>query len=198
MEHRKTGRKRERDGSRVLRVALSLFVSSLPVWLIILQSQRMIVDEYRLASYENVKLYKSASNVSTLLAYQQSFGFFDDIPDPLWQRIQNQVRFTPLYSNRTATATRGLQQSHAESFTSSTTVSPGWWYAHNLPVSFHGCFNMERVGGLDDGPKWTCDPHRLRTRPSCLIYSVGSAGQYQWERGLVERLGTHCEIHVFE
>ena len=162
-------------------VALSFLVSSLPIGVIILQPPS--VDEYYfLSNYEKVRQYKSA-NVSTLLAYQQSFGFFDDIPDAAWKRLQGRARTMARYRNST--------------YPEDQFAKPGWWYAHNLPPVFN-CFNMERVGGLDDGPKWTCDPYRLLERPSCLIYSIGSAGQYQWERGLVQRLGSHCEIHVFE
>jgi hypothetical protein len=59
---------------------------------------------------------------------------------------------------------------------------------------------MARIGRRGDGPKWVCDPHRLLKRPDCLIYSVGSEGNYEWEDGLVKLLGNNnhfCEIHVF-
>jgi hypothetical protein len=49
---------------------------------------------------------------------------------------------------------------------------------------------------------WVCDPHRLLKKPDCLIYSVGSVGDYEWEDGLIQLLGTtpplDCEIHVFD
>jgi hypothetical protein len=67
------------------------------------------------------------------------------------------------------------------------------------------------VGGVGDGPKWTCDPHRIprlvqdqrrktgNPNEKCLIYSVGSAGKYEWEDGLLDIIGTDvCEIHVFD
>lgn len=177
---RKREPRREKDGtSRVAQVALSFFVSVVPVLVIILQPQNFPFDD---DISEKVKLYE-LSNVSTRLAYRQSFGFFDDIPDAAWRRMQRRARTARRYRNLTYPE-EGFER-------------PGWWYAHNLQPDF-GCFNMERVGGLDDGPKWTCDPYRLLQRPNCLIYSIGSAGQYQWERGLVRRLGSHCDIHVFE
>ena len=54
-----------------------------------------------------------------------------------------------------------------------------------------------------------CDPHRLisvverRTReqaknPSCLIYSVGSAGKFQFEDGMFNITGMLCEVHIFD
>ena len=199
-------RPREKARSRAARVALSFVVSSLPVWAIVLQQPESIFDDransyYSYSYYNNldyslpllstqnvsaspvVRSYQEHLNVSTLLAYQQSFGFFDDIPDHAWRRVQQRARTTSRYRNASWPA---------DGYT-----NPGRWYAHNLPPVLN-CFQMERVGGLDDGPKWTCDPHRLQSSSRCLIYSIGSAGQYQWELGLVERLGSHCEIHVFE
>jgi hypothetical protein len=80
------------------------------------------------------------------------------------------------------------------------------------------CPHSRRVGGKGDGPKWVCDPHRLASlsntgstgyhhAPSrCLIYSIGSKGNYRFEDGIVdiikETLNTTkndvCEIHVFD
>jgi hypothetical protein len=56
--------------------------------------------------------------------------------------------------------------------------------------------------GHGDGPKWICNPHRIReTRPDCLVYSIGSNGQYDFEEGMLQELSTNgrsCEIHVFD
>jgi len=71
------------------------------------------------------------------------------------------------------------------------------WYLKNLQPVFV-CPHVQRVGGHDDGPKWTCDPHRLLVRHECLIYSIGSEGKYEWEDGLLALIGNHCEIHVFD
>jgi hypothetical protein len=75
---------------------------------------------------------------------------------------------------------------------------------------------LEKVGGLGDGPKWMCDIDRLaaqveRRRQSaekqsnydpdakrCLIYSIGSNGDYKFEDAVVDTLGQLCEIHVFD
>ena len=70
------------------------------------------------------------------------------------------------------------------------------WYLNNLQPVF-SCPHEVRVGGHGDGPKWTCDPHRL-LKKECLVYSVGSLGSYEWEDGLVDLIGTHCEIHIFD
>jgi hypothetical protein len=61
------------------------------------------------------------------------------------------------------------------------------------------CPYERRVGGHGDGPKWMCDPHRLLTQSDCLVYSIGSAGNYQFEESLIRLLGSlHCEIHTFD
>jgi hypothetical protein len=55
------------------------------------------------------------------------------------------------------------------------------------------------VGGHGDGPKWMCDPHRLLKQKDCLVYSVGSEGDYRFEESLIRVLGgNHCEIHTFD
>jgi hypothetical protein len=69
-----------------------------------------------------------------------------------------------------------------------------------------------RNNGHGDGPKWICNPHRLGLRESrpkdCLIYSIGSNGEYDFEEGLLQELELSrggggntlqsCEIHVFD
>jgi hypothetical protein len=61
------------------------------------------------------------------------------------------------------------------------------------------CPYKRRVGGHGDGPKWTCSPHRLLERKDCLIYSIGSEGDYLFEENVIRVLGSlHCEIHVFD
>jgi hypothetical protein len=61
------------------------------------------------------------------------------------------------------------------------------------------CPYKRRVGGQGDGPKWMCDPHRLLAQKDCLVYSIGSEGDYRFEESLIALLGsTHCEIHVFD
>lgn len=64
--------------------------------------------------------------------------------------------------------------------------------------------------GNGDGPKWVCDPHRIKrlaeerkrndpNHPGCVIYSVGSNGDFSFEKGLEEILGPGtCEYHIFD
>lgn len=77
----------------------------------------------------------------------------------------------------------------------SSKVKTEWFQSHYEPD--FSCQFRKRVGGngLGDGPKWVCDPHRLiaqsKTRkkanpskPGCLIYSVGSCGDFSFETAL--------------
>jgi len=101
--------------------------------------------------------------------------------------------------------------------------NPPAWYQNNFEPDFT-CPHERRVGGLGDGPKWVCDPHRImpfsdsRKRNGlngCLVYSVGSQGNFEFEIGLLNTLDKNrakrteegeqptsenapCEIHVFD
>ena len=132
----------------------------------------------------------------------ESFGFFDDIDDATWSRHQHRARNEPIYflPNR--------PNAHS--------ADPARWLLFNVDPLFT-CPNLRRVGGRGDGPKWTCDPHRLVRQPDCLIYSIGSRGIYRFEDGIVAILKQYdplantaqvgeeatpwlpnCEIHVFD
>lgn len=45
--------------------------------------------------------------------------------------------------------------------------------------------------------KWICDPHKLRETRSCLVYSLGSNGHYDFEDGILD-VRPDCEIHTFD
>lgn len=60
------------------------------------------------------------------------------------------------------------------------------------------CDYPERVGQWGDGGKWLCRPrHLIANKPDCLIYSVGSAANFDFEIALLE-LNPACQIHVFD
>ena len=86
--------------------------------------------------------------------------------------------------------------------------NPALWYYNNYNPIFN-CPFAKRVWGVGDGPKWVCDPHRLQVQaerrqakgeagPHCLIYSVGSNGNYEFEDGMYQINGNACEIHIFD
>jgi len=61
-----------------------------------------------------------------------------------------------------------------------------------------------------DGPKWICDPHRIKkmaarrkaidpNHPGCVIYSIGSNGDFNFELGMQKEVGEGvCEFHIFD
>jgi hypothetical protein len=125
-----------------------------------------------------------ASSLGYSLAAKQSYGFFNDIPDEGWRRMQEKARNMVQY-RYPKTPEVGFQ-------------NPIMWYLDNLQPDFT-CPYVKRVGGHGDGPKWTCDPHRLKKKKDCLIYSIGSEGNYNFEESMIRELGDkHCEIHVFD
>lgn len=138
------------------------------------------------------------------LAREQSYGFFDDIPEQDWK----------LYQQRVWVHEDHTDQSHRNRRWPG--IEPAEYYLNHYDPIFT-CPHERRMGGLGDGPKWTCDPHRLPRiakeraqnagiQKNCLIYSIGCAGKYQWEEALAKSLmepgqdnkQTACEIHVFD
>jgi len=58
-------------------------------------------------------------------------------------------------------------------------------------------------GGLPigDGGRWVCRPDLIREaaeRGECLIYSIGSDGEFSFERSIHKELSDKCEIHTFD
>jgi hypothetical protein len=133
----------------------------------------------------------------TTMAFQQSLGFFDDIDNQEWiDLFQGPARDADHYANP-------RNPNHGSD------RAAFWNFMNQEPVM--SCPHLKKVGGLGDGPKWTCDPERLTriaqrrqaanpssTESNCLVYSIGSAGNYRFEGGLYDKLGPLCEIHIFD
>merc|ERR1712071_209045 len=89
--------------------------------------------------------------------------------------------------------------------------SPRAFWGSNCEPNF-SCPFERRIGENPngDGAKWICDPHRIRRiaaerkeknpdKPGCLIYSVGSNGQFGFGVAVQKFLGPDvCEIHIFD
>ncbi|CAE8741698.1 unnamed protein product [Polarella glacialis] len=75
-----------------------------------------------------------------------------------------------------------------------------YWQWHDEPT-FH-CEFAQRIGNIGDGGKWVCDPERITKQVnsggSCLVYSVGSNGQFGFEEGVLRDISPSCEVHVFD
>lgn len=138
----------------------------------------------------------AVSAASFQLAFEQSYGFFDDISEQAWKMHQKWAR---AQGNHRHTGNPLLHWN-----------TPAVWYYNNyIPV--FACPHVKRIGGLGDGPKWVCDPHRIpiqaerrkstadkKSPSNCLIYSFGGGGNYEFEDGFVAFNGPVCEIHIFD
>lgn len=71
-----------------------------------------------------------------------------------------------------------------------------YFFLTNWEPTFH-CSHTQRIGARGDGGKWVCDPYRLKSRHDCLIYSVGSSGDFSYEIEM-KKVMPHCEIHAFD
>jgi Methyltransferase domain len=106
----------------------------------------------------------SSREVSFSLALKESYGIFNEISDHTWKLMQIKARTFAEYTVPKDAASRPSD-------------TKAWHNENQEPVL--SCPLAQRIGGLGDGPKWVCDPHRLVDMPECLIYSVGSFGKYE-------------------
>ena len=124
----------------------------------------------------------SSSSESTALARRESLGFFQDVPDSVWKLYKERFQFTqPNYNEK--------------SVKNDAKISNRFWGEHFEP-EFTCPFEF-RLGKLGDGGKWICDPQRIPD-DSCLVYSVGSNGKFQFELAVLEHVSKDCEIHIFD
>ena len=153
------------------------------------------------------------------LAYEQSFGFFNNIPKTEWEQHYIQ---------------RALHSEHyrypQDHDRYSSNQSASWIFSNWDP--YFTCPHARKIGGLGGGSKWICDIDRLQKvierrkihdeywsppksfiaestnmsntfdkqlyKSHCLIYSIGSNGNYLWEDAVFDSLGNECEIHIFD
>lgn len=126
----------------------------------------------------NLKSLSDSSETRHGLAYAHSFGFFTDILDEDWLRLQRRHHDTP------------------NCFRNCEPERPSTWYQNNFEPTLT-CLHERRVGGMGDGPKWVCDPHRIDpTR--CLVYSIGSNNKFEFEESVLREISERCEIHTFD
>jgi len=149
------------------------------------------------------------------LARAQSFGFFDDITNDNWRRLQTMVAEHWNHKFPEAPLTHHPAWKGPGQLKGWNVRHPAW-YQTNFEPNFSCQFEM-RIGatgtvsrGNGDGPKWICDPHRIKrlaaerkakdpNHPGCVIYSIGSAGDFSFEKGMEEVLGPGtCEYHIFD
>jgi len=168
-----------RSDNKLIFLVASVFLCFL-VFLSLNTSCKFITGSYR----------RSKENLDYSLAIRESLGFFGDIPTKAWKEKKERVRLQPRHND----AKLGLRSKFANR------AQPSIWYENNFEAQFT-CSHEERIGGIGDGAKWTCDPHRIQTvaktrqnqqqlSPSkndnsaninptngCLVYSMGHHGE---------------------
>jgi hypothetical protein len=201
----RTANKRGSGGGGAMNGPIFLSTLMILTGVVFWNADRMQSVIYNSADLEEVlQSFRSGSALDcskpppeTTLAFQQSLGFFDDINDQEWLELfQKPARNADHYNIP-----------HNPNFGSDKAAF--WNFFNQEPVM--SCPHLRKVGGLGDGPKWTCDPERLTrvaqrrqaANPSskesnCLVYSIGSNGNYRFENGLYDQLGPLCEIHIFD
>ncbi|KZT21819.1 hypothetical protein NEOLEDRAFT_1138811 [Neolentinus lepideus HHB14362 ss-1] len=75
------------------------------------------------------------------------------------------------------------------------------WPAYTVwdffPPAFNCPHDLERVGDMGDGGKWTCGLSRIAQKPDCIVYSVGINYESSFEAELLER-SRHCEVWGYD
>ena len=129
-------------------------------------------------------------NPSYKNACEDSFGFFNDIfTNEQWDAKKKWLH----------------QQMHIQVVSNTTNSTQNITFRERVVRDYTNHWNPDfacpfqsAVGPVGDGHKWVCDPHRLRAvEEDCLIYSVGSNGQFGFEAALLD-IAPNCEIHIFD
>jgi len=119
------------------------------------------------------------------LSRDESYNFFEDTSES-WA-ARKKVHLTQMK----------LQQKNKDVLKACTNpMSNTFWDAHYEP-SF-SCAHQRRVGRWGDGGKWVCDPHTIAQKATskdrCLVYSIGSRGEYGFEQSVHNEISASCEI----
>ena len=163
---------------------------------------------------------KNTTQLPFYLARSQSFGFFYDISNDHWRlykdiyntHIDHRYPNHPMTYNPEGTAQNSdpIMWSRRNNWPSGYFSYAAWWQ-NNYEPNF-SCPFEKRVGipMNGDGPKWVCDPHRINklaearkqedpNHPGCVVYSVGSNGDFSFELGMQKEVGVGvCEYHIFD
>ncbi|KAI0085505.1 methyltransferase domain-containing protein [Irpex rosettiformis] len=75
------------------------------------------------------------------------------------------------------------------------------WPAYTVwdyfPAAFNCPHELERIGNLGDGGKWTCGLSRIARKDHCIIYSFGMDWESSWEAAVLEST-KHCQIWGYD
>ncbi|KAI0691827.1 methyltransferase domain-containing protein [Cytidiella melzeri] len=75
------------------------------------------------------------------------------------------------------------------------------WPAYTVwdyfPPAFNCPHELERIGNLGDGGKWTCGLSRVAQKQECIIYSFGMDWESSWEAAVLEST-KHCQVWGYD
>jgi hypothetical protein len=135
---------------------------------------------------------------ATSISMTESEGFFDE-PDDTWaRRKQVHMRQMSLQAELMGKCNRLIRFRECICGITAMNRCTGhrFWQGHYEP-SF-SCNFRERIGMPGDGGKWVCDPYKIESQKACLVYSIGSNGQYDFEESVHQRISSKCEIHTVD
>ncbi|KAI6115491.1 methyltransferase domain-containing protein [Pisolithus croceorrhizus] len=66
-----------------------------------------------------------------------------------------------------------------------------------FPPAFDCPHEVERIGALGDGGKWTCGVSRLENKPDCIVYTFGMYYETSFEEEMLERT-QHCQVWGYD
>lgn len=147
----------------------------------LVQQSQQIELEQRASPSLSATLVPAAS---TSLALAESLGFIVEADDQ-WQ-LRKTVHAAQIKMQRDSIANGKNCDGPAATF-----------YQCFYEPSFH-CEFEERLGGFGDGGKWICDPVRIAQQDKCLVFSIGSNGDYGFEQAVHDRISEKCEIHTVD
>jgi len=128
-----------------------------------------------------------APSAPTVKPEHDTFGLINDVSPEDWERIRQKALSSSWYAN----PDDPLEKANETTY----------WNSVNMIPNFD-CPYVEQVGTNQKGEsKYVCNPERVYYdgKPGgCLIYSIGSAGDFRFEDAMYEMHGGKCEIHVFD
>lgn len=126
---------------------------------------------------------------SNRIAYLHSLGLLHDISSEDWEQLR--------------IATRGKSWYAEPDNPLADVYDAPLWNKKNMNPTF-ACPRMGAVGEGGQRTKLMCNPERLAHRETddpggdCLIYSIGSAGDFSFEDDIARMHNKTCAIHVFD
>jgi len=163
-----------------------------------------ILDKY-IANYAErhelpYELFKGET-ISKNLSIIESDGFVDE-SDELWtKRKQRHINQMSMENILMTTCPDGFWSGAKQCLEGcvgkkANCAGKVFWQTHYEP-SF-SCLLEERIGYQGEGGKWVCDPSKIRAQETCLVYSIGSHGQYDFEEAVHNSISSKCEIHTVD